>query len=483
MRGLVVDLFAGGGGASTGIEAALGRPVDIAINHDAVALAVHRANHPHTLHLEADIWEVQPLAATRGRPVDLLWLSPDCRDHSNAKGGKPRSPRLRSLAWAAYRWGKAVRPRIIMLENVLEFEGWGPVAADGKRCRLRKGSTFRKFVAMLRNLGYAVDWRMLDASLYGAPTRRRRLFLVARCDGAPIIWPVATHGGARLPLRTAAECIDWSLPCSSIFTRSKPLAEKTLWRIAMGIRRFVMEATVPFIIKVNHGKRDARVSRLDTPLTTVTATQRGHALVAPTLVQTGYGERDGQRPRCLDIGAPLGTVVGGGQKHGLVAAFLNRHFGDPLRSDGAGGAVFGAPLDAPLPTVTARDHHSVTTAAFAPCEAAERVAEVRAFLTAYYGSDGSGGQLLTEPMRTLTAKHRLGLVTVAGFDYQITDIGFRMLEPCELLRAQFGDHAASYDMSAARTKGAKVRLIGNSVCPPVAEQLVAANMRQAARAA
>lgn len=230
-RGLVVDLFAGGGGASTGIESALGSSVDIAINHDAVALAVHKANHPPTRHLDADIWEVRPRDATGGLPVWMLWLSPDCRDHSNAKGGRPRTARIRSLAWAGYRWAKEVRPAVIFLENVPEFEGWGPLGDDGKRCPVRKGRTFRKFVAMMRNLGYVVDWRVLDASLYGAPTKRRRLFLVARCDGQPIVWPEPTHGPGRAPLHTAAECIDWSLPCPSIFGRKKPLAEKTLWRV------------------------------------------------------------------------------------------------------------------------------------------------------------------------------------------------------------------------------------------------------------
>lgn len=504
-RGLVVDLFAGGGGASVALEAALGRSVDIAINHDEVALAVHKANHPQTLHLEADIWEVRPRDATKGRPVWILWLSPDCRDHSNAKGAAPRTPRIRSLAWAAYRWAKEVRPELIFLENVPEFEGWGPLGPDGKRCKRRKGKTFRKFVAMLRNLGYAVDWRVLDASLYGAPTRRRRIFLVARRDGRPIAWPAPTHGPGLEPFHTAAECIDWTIPCPSIFERKKPLAEKTLWRIAQGIRRFVLENPRPFIIKVNHGKREARGEPIDTPLSTVTATQRGHGLVSPTLVQTGYGEREGQRPRALDLHAPLGTIVGCGQKHGLVSAFLNRHFGDPLRADGKGGRVIGEALDTPLPTITARDHHTLAAVCLAKfrgthpsqpsaCAATEpvptisgggiHVAEVRAFLTAYYGNDGTGGQLLTEPMRTLTARDRLGLVTVCGVEYQIADIGFRMLSAAELLRAQFGQYAAGYDLSEARTVKDQVRLIGNSVPPEQAEAVIRANVgERAARAA
>ena len=503
--GLVVDLFAGGGGASVGIRAALGREPDIAINHDPIALAVHCANHPETRHLTADIWEVKPREATRGRPVELLWLSPDCRDHSNAKGGKPRTARIRSLAWVGYRWAKEVRPAVIFLENVPEFEGWGPLGPDGKRDPKRKGKTFRKFVAMLRNLGYAVEWRVLDASHFGAPTRRRRLFLVARCDGRPICWPEPTHGPGLLPFHTAAECIDWSRPCPSIFGRKKPLVEKTLWRIAQGIRRFVLESPRPFIVKVNHGKREPRHESLDAPLSTVTAAQRGHALVMPVLQQSGYGERDGQRARSLDLSQPLGTIVAAGQKHALVSAFLAKHYGDPTGPK----PVIGQDLRRPLGTITARDHHSPITVELAAIALAKfrgtdpsqpgsasveqpmptisaggiHVAEVRAFLTAYYGSDGPGGQQLTAPMRTITARHRLGLVTVEGVDYQIVDIGFRMLEPDELLRAQFGRFAEGYDMSAAKTKEAEIRLTGNSVCPELVEQLIRANVDVAERRA
>lgn len=498
--GLVVDLFAGGGGASVGLEAALGRPVDIAINHDATALAVHCANHPGTRHLTADIGEVRPQDAVGGRAVDVLWASPDCCHFSVAKGGKPRKQSIRSLAWVVVRWAKAARPRVIFLENVQEFRGWGPLGADGRPDRARLGQTFRRWKRELERLGYVVDHRVLDASLYGAPTRRRRLFLVARCDGLSIVWPEPTHGPGLAPVRSAAECVDWSLPCPSIFERKRPLAEKTLWRIAQGIRRFVLEAPAPFIVKVNHGKRDHRVEAIDEPLTTVTATQRGHALVAPTLVQTGYGERPGQSPRVPGLHKPLGTIVNG-QKHALVSAFLAKHYGDPRRSDGSGGVVIGQKLSRPIGTVTVRDHHTLAAVAFAKfngnsdnghpgCAAVDEpmptitsgggrggghIAVVRAFLTAYYGSDGTSGQELLEPMRTLTARHHLGLVTVSGVDYQIVDIGLRMLEPHELLRAQFGRFADAYDLSAARTKAAKVKLIGNSVAPEVAEAVVKAS--------
>ena len=503
-----VDLFAGGGGASTGIEAALGRDVDVAINHNPTAIAVHTANHPGTEHLTTNVWDVKPLAATRGRPVGVLWASPDCTHHSNAKGGKPRSKKLRSLAWVVTRWAKEVAPRLIFVENVPEFQGWGPLV-DGKPCKRRKGQTFRAWVKKLAKYGYSVDWRVLDCSQYGAPTKRRRLFIVARRDGEPIVWPQPTHGLGLLPFKTAAsDCIDWSLPCPSIFTRKRPLKDKTLWRIAQGLRRFVFDSPKPFILKVNHGKWEPRHESADDPLSTVTASQRGHALVAPVLQQSGYGERKGQAARVLDLHEPLGTLVNG-QKHALVAAFLAKHFGDPNRKDGAGGVVVGQEVHDPIGTVTGRDHHSlaaVSLAKFRGTSAAHpgagsvdeplptvsggggkgggHVAEVRAFLTAYYGSDATGGQQLNLPLRTVTSKARFGIVTIAGTEYQIVDIGMRMLQPHELLRAQFGRFAEGYDLSAAKTKSAQVLLIGNSVPPEMAEALVLANNpRKEARAA
>lgn len=520
-RGIVVDLFAGGGGASTGIEAALGRPVDLALNHDATALAAHCANHPDTEHLEADIWSVDPKRAIRGRRVDILWMSPACQHHSRARGGKPRQDQQRSLAWAGVRWVAATKPRLVFLENVLEFGDWGPLDAHGQPIKERKGETFARFVRKLERLGYVVEWRALDASKYGAPTKRRRLFLIARRDGLPIVWPEPTHGPGLKPLHTAAECIDWSLSCPSIFERERPLAEKTLWRIAQGIKRFVLDNPRPFIvsidqqstpstasqagaplstittkarhsvvspslIKVNHGKADPRGEAVDAPLSTVTASRRGHALVAASMIQTGYGERKGQRARALDIEQPLGTIIADGQKHAKVAAFLVKHFGD-------NGQRPGSTMDEPVGTVTAVDHHSLAAVALATFRGTSgqkaarsveeplptitagglHVAEVRAFLACYYGKDP--GQRVDDPMRTITSKHRLGLVTVEGVDFQIVDIGMRMLEDHELLRAQFGRFAKGYDLSAARTKAGRVKLIGNSVPPELVELLVLAN--------
>jgi len=438
-EGLVVDLFAGGGGASMGIEAALGRDVDIAINHDPIAIAVHSANHPNTKHYTTDVWEVDPKEACGDRHVALLHASPDCKDFSRAKGGKPKSKKIRSLAWVVHKWAKAVRPDVITVENVAEFEEWGPLGDDDRRIDARKGETFKRWKRELEHLGYVVDHRPMTASHYGAPTSRKRFFLIARCDGKPIAWPERTHGPGLLPYRTAAECIDWSLPCPSIFERSRPLAENTLRRIAAGVVRFVLGAN-PYTVET------------------------GGELVSPTLVQTGYGERPGQAPRALDLHQPLGTVVATGQKHGLVAAFLAKHY----------GGVVGQELGKPLGTVTAVDHHSLVTSSLGHGNHAQ---EIFAFLTTYYGNGADVGQALGDPLRTVVTKDRFGLVTVKldGVDHVVTDIGLRMLEPHELNRAQFGRFAKSYKASAARTKKDAVRLTGNSVCPELEEAIVAAN--------
>lgn len=495
---LIVDSFAGGGGASTGIEWALQRSPDIAINHDPEALAMHRANHPSTRHYCEDVWDVDPVKACGGRRVGLAWFSPDCTFHSKARGGKPfrdrdRARRRRGLAWLVVKWAKAVRPRVICLENVEEFEQWGPLDDEGKPDPAKRGFTFRRWLSSLEGCGYRVEWRQLKAHEHGAPTSRKRLFVVARCDGQPIAWPERTHGSGLLPYRTAAECIDWSLPCPSIFDRKKPLADKTLKRIARGLRRYVIEAAEPFIVPLTHHV-ERRVHPVNEPMPTITAAHRGeHALVAPTLVQTGYGERPGQAPRSLDIQKPLGTVVGGGAKHALVAAFLARHYGGNYNGDGIGAQL-------PLPTITTQDHHAVVTSHLLklrggladhadtsqPIErpiptltaGGTHLAEVRAFLIAYFGSERDGQQLGL-PMRTVTTKDRLGLVTIHGHDYVIADIGMRMLTPRELFTAQgFGpDYRIDSGVGASGevvrlTKTAQVRMAGNSVCPPLSAALV-----------
>lgn len=496
LDGLIVDSFAGGGGASLGIELATGRSPDIAINHDPEAIAMHRVNHPNTQHVTGDIWDANPAKLCAGRRVALAWFSPDCKHHSKAKGGKPVDKKIRGLAWVVVRWAKEVRPRIICLENVEEFQDWGPLLPDGRPCPERRGITFRRWLRDLKAQGYKAEVRQLRACDYGAPTIRKRLFVIARCDGRPIVWPSATHGpGTGQPHRAAAECIDWELPCPSIFERKKPLADKTLRRIARGIKRFVMDSAEPFIVPTAHAGDD-RVHSIREPLRTITGAHRGdhalvaplfartdmhqsnagcvyspidplrtvtttggHALVAPTLIQTGYGERPGQTPRALDIQKPLGTVVSGG-KHALVSAFLAKHFGGSTETSSRGGRQ-GLDLGEPISTLTARDHHSLVTAhmlklrgtcadgqAFdkpAPTVTAGggHLAEVRAFLTQYNGE--SVGQSPQLSLGTLTTKPRFGLVTICGEEYEIADVGLRMLRPRELFRAQgFPD---SYDIN------------------------------------
>jgi DNA (cytosine-5)-methyltransferase 1 len=353
---LIIDNFAGGGGASTGIEAALGRIVDIAINHNAEAVEMHKANHPHTKHYCEDVWSVDPLEVTSGKKVALAWFSPDCKHFSKAKGAAPREKKIRGLAWVAIRWAATVKPRVIVLENVEEFVTWGPLTKDGQPCPKRKGQTFRSFKNAFIRLGYQVEHRELIAYEYGTPTTRKRFFMIARCDGQPIVWPTPTHGkpsnprvksGELKPWRTAAECIDWSIPCPSIFERERPLAEATLRRIAKGIQKYVIDAKNPFIVTCNHSGDGFRGQGLSEPFKTVTSSRDAHGLVVPTLVQTGYGERPGQEPRVPGLDKPLGTAMAQGIKHGLVAATLMHY------RDAPGEQIRNVDLEAPLGTVTA----------------------------------------------------------------------------------------------------------------------------------
>ena len=453
---LIVDNFAGGGGASMGIEMALGRHVDIAINHDREAVAMHAANHPQTAHYCESVWDVDPVEVCGGRPVGLAHFSPDCKHFSKAKGGKPREKRIRGLAWVVLRWVAKVRPRVIILENVEEFQTWCPLLSDGTPSTWRRQWFFHCFVGALRRRGYAVDWRELRAHDYGAPTIRKRLFLIARCDGRPICWPEPTHGpGTRRPHRTAAECIDWSIPCPSIFGRRRPLAAATMRRIAKGIMRYVVNDPQPFIVPLTH-QGAFRGQALDAPLATVTAAHRGEmALVAPVL--TEFANATNQR--VMPAGAPLRTIcaeVKGGH-HALVSAFLVKHF----------TGVIGSDLRDPISTVTAIDHHSL----------------IEAFLIKYYGNEADGVGC-NDPMHTVTSRDRFGLVTVYGEKYHIADIGLRMLQPRELYRAQgfpetyiIGDRAGD---PLRLSKSAQVRMVGNSVCPPMEAALVRANVPEMA---
>jgi DNA (cytosine-5)-methyltransferase 1 len=498
---IIVDKFACGGGASEGIEWALGRPVDFALNHNAKALAVHLANHPRTVHLREDIRTLDPRSVGPGRPIGLGWFSPDCTYHSKARGGKPfrdrnRARRIRGLAWSVTHWVKVRRPRMFMLENVEEFAHWGPLLEDGKPDPKRRGQTFRRWHREIENLGYDIDMRELRACDYGAPTSRKRLFVIGRCDGREIVFPEAIHGPGLLPYRTAAECIDWSIPCPSIFLSreegrkigvKRPLADATLRRIARGVMRYVVNNPQPFIVPLtHHGVR--RGHPIDEPLPTVTGANRGElALVSPTLINTRNGERLGQAPRVRDICEPYPTITAKGSQGALVTAFLARHYG--------GHENDGAPVQGPLFTVTTKDHHALVSSHVVKLKGTSRdgqsldeplhtiqaggnhYGEVRAFLLKYYGNERDGNEL-ADPLGTVTTKDRFALVMVHGEPYAIVDIGMRMLTPRELARAtSFPD---SYILDPEfngkpLTKTDQVWMIGNAVPPVMSEALVSAN--------
>ena len=651
---LIIDSFAGGGGASTGIEMALGRSPDVAINHSVKALALHAANHPETLHLDSNIWDVEPLAVTGGRHVGLLWASPDCKHFSKAKGGAPRDRNIRDLAWVVVKWAEDAKPDVICMENVEEFVTWGPLDNDGQPIKELAGVTFDLWLRRLKKAGYRVQWRELRACDFGAPTIRKRWFLVARRDGRPIVWPKPTHGdpksaavhkGKLLPWVGAHTCIDWSLPCPSIFDTGaeimakhglravRPLAKNTLARVARGMGRYVIEAERPFLVSVPDGpavpsvvgcggragqsrprggdepfatvtaKADACVTTallapsiqrfnsgatgqdLRDPLATVTANswikkpggaaplgmlapflatmrnsqkpwqgaeepahtitaggagltvvapvltyaQQGggnrsaedphhticaskkdqNSLIAATMVQTGYGERQGQAPRALDIGSPLGTVVAGGVKHAPIAAFLAQHNNDSRR---IGGVNPGRRADEPMATVTSTGSHQMPVAAwlakwfstpqdprldeplhtvttkprfdveiahlaappFAP-EHHARARQVAEFLREHGAWDG--GEFVTLQVEDVT--------------YVVIDIGMRMLTPRELFRAQgfpedyviegvWDQDEAGEWVWQGFAKDVQVSCCGNSVCPPIAAAIVGANCQHVA---
>ncbi|HEX7330340.1 MAG TPA: DNA cytosine methyltransferase [Pyrinomonadaceae bacterium] len=497
---IVVDNFAGGGGASHGIERAIGRAVDYAINHDAEAIAMHKANHPNTEHLTENVWQVDPASLLKGRAISFGWFSPDCTFHSKARGGKPfrdrdTARRIRGLAWIVIKWAKLPvwqRPRIIFLENVEEFQDWGPLLDDGTPCPLRKGLTFRRWWKQLENLGYRVEMRELRACDYGAPTSRKRLFIIARCDGQPIRWPAAMFGPALQPYRTAAECVDWSIPVPSIFLTKqeaiawgkyygvrppkRPLVDASLRRIARGTFRYVINNPRPFIVPLTHQGSD-RVHSIDEPFRTITSAHRGElALVTPFL--TEFANASHQRNFRAD--EPMRTQcaqVKGGH-FALVSAFLARHYG--------GHENDGQSLDRSLHTITTKDHHALITAhiqrdfsasvghaadeplasitaggnghaALAACHIVKfkgtsrhgqqmdlplhtvqsgghHYGQVYAFLQKYYGTEQN--PKLGLPLDTITTKDRFALVTVHGEKWAIGDIGMRLFSSRELFRAQ-----------------------------------------------
>lgn len=447
---IIVDNFAGGGGASTGIELATGRIVDIAINHDPDAILMHQTNHPYTKHYCESVWDIDPVKAVEGHPVGLAWFSPDCKHFSKAKGGKPVEKSIRGLAWIVLRWAGKVRPRVIILENVEEFITWGPVR-KGKPVKAKAGQTFKQWVSQLRALGYAVEWRELKACDYGAPTIRKRFFCVARCDRKPIVWPEPTHGPGLKPYRTAAEIIDWSIPCPSIFGRAKPLAEATMRRIARGIQKFVIDNPKPFIVPIGYGERKGqlpRVQDINDPLSTIVSSCKQY-LVAPSLIQY-HSETAKSEVRGQNLQEPIMTIDSS-PRYGLVSAFISRQFNTSI----------GHELGQPLGTVTAVDKSRL----------------VKAFLIKYYGQ--GTGQTLDQPLDTVVGRDRFGLVMVDGTPYQIIDIGMRMLQPHELYAAQGfpTDYIIDYDYTGkAYPKSKQVARCGNAVCPPLAKALVESNL-------
>lgn len=535
-----MDNFAGGGGASTGIEMATGYSVDIAINHDPEAIKMHKANHPNTEHYCENVWAVDPVKACNGHPVGLAWFSPDCKHFSKAKGGKPKDKNIRGLAWVALRWAGLVRPRVIMLENVEEFKTWGPLNRRHHPIKSKQGRTFEKFVQQLTDLGYEVQFKELVAADYGAPTMRKRFFMIARCDGKPIIWPEPTHApadseevkkGLLKPYVGAYTQLDFSLPCPSIFDTSeeikekygiravRPLAQKTMDRIARGLEKFVLDNPEPFIIQCNHGG-ERRPNDIREPMPTITG-KHGYGIVEPYMVQ--IGQTGFTKDRSKDVREPLTTIVSKNEhclisptliqyhsetskdgvrgqtiedpimtvdssnRYGLVASFLQKYY-----DGGYKGA--GDTLENPLPTVTAWDHNSVVTANLIQmnnhCDGRDlrdpiptitagdgHFGEVRAFLIKYYGQ--GTGQDIEEPLDTVTSRDRFGLVTIEGVDYQIVDIGLRMLEPKELYGCQGfpDDYIIDHDYKGKTyPRSEQVRRCGNAVCPPIPAALVRANL-------
>ncbi|PKM61660.1 MAG: DNA cytosine methyltransferase [Firmicutes bacterium HGW-Firmicutes-4] len=481
--GLIIDNFAGGGGASEGIEQAMGRPVDIAINHDPGAIAMHKVNHPHTKHYCESVWDVDPIKACEGRPVDLAWFSPDCTHFSKAKGGKPKDKNIRGLAWVAVKWAMQVRPTVIILENVEEFKTWGPLGDDNQPDKNKTGETFNSFVEQLKIIGYQVEFRELISADYGAPTKRKRFFMVSRCDGLPISWPTKSHGprnskevamGILKPYTPVSDVLDFSKPCPSIFDTKqqikekhglhtvRPLADKTMERIARGIKKFIMENPDPFFIEDQ----------------------------TSMLIQY-HSETLSHEVRGQKINEPIMTIDGS-PRYGLIQAFVCKHYGGTYN-----GA--GSDLDDPLSTVTAIDHNALITSHIIQMNnhmigtdsrdpvntivaGPGHLGEVRAFLIKYYGQ--GIGQDLKEPCGTVVSHDRFGLVTVCGTDYQIIDIGMRMLDPRELFTANGfpPDYIIDYDSDGKKiTKTEQVKRCGNAVPPVFARELVLANVVEVER--
>ncbi|HIX11881.1 MAG TPA: DNA cytosine methyltransferase [Candidatus Agathobaculum pullistercoris] len=536
---IIVDNFAGGGGASTGIELAAGRPVTIAINHDPDAILMHRTNHPYTAHYQASVWDIDPWEVCRGRPVGLAWFSPDCKHFSKAKGGKPVDKNIRGLAWIVLRWAGTVAPRVIMLENVEEFQTWGPVRR-GRPIKSKAGQAFRRFTEQLKALGYVVEWRELVAADYGAPTTRKRFFLIARRDGRPIVWPEPTHApadspevkaGKKLPWRSAAEIIDWSLPCPSIFDTRKEIREKyglsaqrplrpnTMRRIIRGVDKFSIKAPEPFLVVVNHAG-GFRGQNVHEPLQTITA-KHGYGVAAPVMIQ--YHTEQSEKMRGQGVTKPIMTIDAS-NRYGLAAASLVKYYGNdqhgqkisaPLHTvtakDREGvtlaslskyyGGVVGAKASDPLPTVTAVDHNALQTCHMVKMKGTNLggpMSEPVQTITAGGGHFGVVITVVDKAERDADLKHwpeirdllntycgyRLGpedviLFRIDGVSYFMADIGLRMLTPRELYSANGfpPDYIIDRDYKGnSYGKSKQVARCGNAVPPPFAAALVRANL-------
>lgn len=508
---LIVDNFAGGGGASTGIEIATGYSVDIAINHDPEAIRMHKVNHPNTKHYCENVWAVDPVKACEGHPVALAWFSPDCKHFSKAKGGKPKDKNIRGLAWVACRWAALVRPRVIMLENVEEFKTWGPLNRGHHPIKAKQGDTFRQFVKQLNELGYEIQFRELVAADYGAPTKRKRFFMIARCDGVPIMWPKPTHApadskevkaGLLKPYVGAYTQLDFSLPCPSIFDTSeqikekygiravRPLAPKTMQRIARGLKKFVLDNPEPFIVPIGYGERKGqspRVHDIKKPLPTIVSSGKHYLCeprLAPVIDKTYGGNYQGGGSKAED---PIDTITTVDHNRLVAATLIQYH------SETNSDEVRGQGIENPIMTVDSSNRYGLVTSFLSKfyktgigqdereplhtvTTSAGHFGEVRAFLIKYYG-EGTG-QDIEQPLDTVTSRDRFGLVTIQGVEYQIVDIGLRMLEPKELYGCQGfpDDYIIDHDSTGKTSRSEQVKRCGNAVCPPIPAAMVRSNL-------
>ncbi|APM40499.1 DNA cytosine methyltransferase [Clostridium kluyveri] len=434
-KGLIIDIFAGGGGASTGIEMAMGRPIDLAVNHDPDAILMHKTNHPETMHITEDIFKVDMLKYTKGRHVSLMWASPDCTSHSKAKGGQPKIKGLRILPWAVYKHARKILPDVILMENVEEIQKWGPLDNEGHPIKERKGEDYKKFISAMKGLGYEFDSRELIAADYGAPTTRNRWYAVFRRDGKNIIWPEPTHNKLGVnglkKWEPISKCIDWNDLGSSIFTREKPLKEKTLNRIARGIEKFIINDDNPYFLPDD---------------------------IASSFLIQYHGETKKEYVRGQSLNEPIKTIDTS-NRYGLVTAFITKFY-----KSGTGQAV-----NEPIHTITTSPGH---------------FGLISAFLIKYYGN--GIGQRVSGPIGTIVTKDRFGLVTVVikGEQYQLIDIWFRMLKPEELKLGQGfpENYIIDHDYTGKRYPISKrVARIGNSVVPVMAKVLTQANMSESCR--